>query len=224
MGGRGAEGRHMGPRAEGRGPRKTNTLDSKQIQKVIVLILRFQKENITFNENTSRYEVGLCFKEYHEILSDNYFNCKKRLNSLSKRFERNNELLQQYNNIIKEQLELNVVEKVPPSEASNFDQVGQTHYLSLRSVIKDDRVTSKVRIVFDGCSKIEGPSLNNCLYLGSWLIEPSLSVVLRFRGNKIVFTADIEKAFLQISLKPEHRDFVRFLWYDNENEITSENI
>ena len=25
----------------------------------------FQKENITFNKNTSRYEVGLPFKEYH---------------------------------------------------------------------------------------------------------------------------------------------------------------
>ena len=27
---------------------------------------RFQKENITFNENVSRYEVNLPFKEYHE--------------------------------------------------------------------------------------------------------------------------------------------------------------
>ena len=31
-------------------------------------------------------------------------------------------------------------------------------------------------------------------------------------------------ALLQISLKPEHRDFVRFLWYENENEVTFENI
>ena len=29
---------------------------------------------------------------------------------------------------------------------------------------------------------------------------------------------------MQISLKPEHRDFVRFLWYENEGEITSKNI
>ena len=58
-------------------------------------IKNFQKENITFNENTSRYEVGLSFKEYHEILSDNYFNCKKRFSSLSKRFEGYNELLEE---------------------------------------------------------------------------------------------------------------------------------
>ena len=63
----------------------------------------------------------------------------------------------------------------------------------------------------------------DCLHSGSSLIEPSLSVILRFRAKKIRFVADIEKAFLQIYLKPEHRDFVLF-WYINENDITSENI
>ena len=45
------------------------------------------------------------------------------------RLETNNELLQKYNNIIKEQLKLNDVEKVPPSETNNSDQVGNIHYL-----------------------------------------------------------------------------------------------
>ena len=78
--------------------------------------------------------------------------------------------------------------------------------------------------MFDASSRTEGPSLNDCLHPGASLTEPLLSVILRFRANKIVFVADIEKAFLQISLKPEHRDFVRFLWYENEGEITSKNI
>ena len=45
------------------------------------------------------------------------------------RLETNNELLQKYNNIIKEQLKLNDVEKVPPSKTNNSDQVGNIHYL-----------------------------------------------------------------------------------------------
>ena len=76
-------------------------------------------------------KADLHFKEYYEILSDNCFNCKKRFNSLSKRFEGNNELPQEYNNIIKEKLKLNLVEKVSPSETNNFDQVGNIHYLSI---------------------------------------------------------------------------------------------
>ena len=140
----------------------------------------FERENITFNENATRYEVGLSFKEYHEILSDNYFNYKERFNSLSKRFERYNELLQE----------------VPSSETDNFDQVGSIHYLPHRPVIKDDRVTSIMRIVFDASSKVVGPSLNDCSKPGRLLTEPLLSVILRFRANKIVFIAYIEKTFL----------------------------
>ena len=80
-----------------------------------------------------------------------------------------------------------------------------------------------MRIVFDASRKIDGPSLNDCLYPGLSLTEPLLFVILRFAANKIIFIADIEKTFLQISLKPEHRDFVQLLFHENSNEISSEN-
>ena len=102
---------------------------------------RFQKENITSNKNVSRYEIGLPFKEYHKILSDNYFNCKRHFRLLSKRFEKNNGLLQKHKNITKEELELNFVEKAPLSEINNFNQVGNIPYLQHRPLIKDNRVT-----------------------------------------------------------------------------------
>ena len=79
-------------------------------------------------------------------------------------------------------------------------------------------------IVFDGSSKIEEPTLNDCLYPGSSLTEPLTSVILHFHANNIIFIVDIEKEFLQISLKLEDRNLVHFLWYKNKNEITSDNI
>ena len=97
-------------------------------------------------------------------------------------------------------------------------------YLPHRPLIKDDRVTSKVRIMFDTSSKIKEPPLNDCVNPGPFLTEPLPSAASCFWANKIVFVADIYKAFLQISLKPVHRDFVRFLRYENEDEITSKNI
>ena len=54
---------------------------------------------------------------------------------------------------------------------------------------------------------------------GLSLKEQLLFVILRFVPNKIIFIADIEKAF---SLKPEHRDFVQLLFHENRNENSSQ--
>ena len=40
-------------------------------------------------------------------------------------------------------------------------------------------------------------------------------IMLRFRVHPIAVVCDIEKAFLSISIAPEHRDFLRFLWVDD---------
>ena len=38
-------------------------------------------------------------------------------------------------------------------------------------------------------------------------------MLLRFRFNPIGIIADVEKAYLQISVADSHRDFLRFLWF-----------
>ena len=40
-------------------------------------------------------------------------------------------------------------------------------------------------------------------------------ILLRFRLNKNALTGDIEKAFLNICVAPEHRDLLRFLWVED---------
>jgi hypothetical protein len=54
-------------------------------------------------------------------------------------------------------------------------------------------------------------SLNDCLEAGPSLIPLLPEVLLRFRRWQFALTADISKAFLQISLKEEDRDVHRFL-------------
>ncbi|GFW49722.1 putative RNA-directed DNA polymerase from transposon X-element [Trichonephila clavipes] len=69
--------------------------------------------------------------------------------------------------------------------------------------------TTKIRPVFDATAR-EGnnPSLNDCLLKGPNLIELIPDILDRFRMYPIGLSADIEKAFLQISVTPEHRDFL----------------
>ena len=79
-------------------------------------------------------------------------------------------------------------------------------------------------MVFDASCNKTGPSLNDCLYTGPSLTESLFGVMLRFRQYRYAFISDIEKAFLQISIDKEHRDFVRFLWFKNFDELNSDNI
>ncbi|XP_064475284.1 uncharacterized protein LOC135389165 [Ornithodoros turicata] len=91
---------------------------------------------------------------------------------------------------------------------------GPVFYLPHRDVFRPDKASTKVRIVFDASSSASDcPSLNDCLEVGPNLNPDLLATILRFRKHSVAVTADIEKAFLQISLNPNDRDAFRFMWY-----------
>ena len=167
--------------------------------------------------NGERYEVKLPFKEDHPLLPDNYHLSKMRLESLLRRLKSKPEVLKHYDEVVKEQLERNIIEPVNLTEQT---EVGKVHYLPHRENIRLDKDTTKLRVVYDASAKHHGPSLNNCLYSGPPLTPMIFDLMTRFRAHKVARTADIEKAFLNIAIAPEHRDFLRFLWF---NDILTDN-
>lgn len=81
------------------------------------------------------------------------------------------------------------------------------------AVIREDKATTKLRVVFDASSHKDGcPSLNDCLLAGPNLNPDLLTILVKFRLHPIAFMADITKAFLQISVADKDRDALRFLW------------
>ena len=56
------------------------------------------------------------------------------------------------------------------------------------------------------------PSLNDCLHPGPHLQNLLWSVLIRARFYPIAIAGDIQKAFLQIRIKEEERDSLRFHW------------
>ena len=182
------------------------------------LVVEHFRKSIKFENN--RYTVELPFKENHPLLCDNYNLCLKRFKSLEKKFLNDAKLFHSYNDIIKEQLLNGTIEQV----LSHKSKVGLVHYLPHRPVIREDKATTKMRIVFDASATISGPSLNDCLHSGPSLTTLLNGVLIRFRVNKIAFIADIEKAFLNISISEKHRDFIRLLWYENINNLDIKNL
>ena len=71
-------------------------------------------------------------------------------------------------------------------------EVGQVHYLLYRPLIRNDKQTSKVTIVYDASSKIGNSlSLNDCLLPGPLLTKSLFGVLIRFRVHRYAFSADI---------------------------------
>ena len=71
-------------------------------------------------------------------------------------------------------------------------------------------------MVYDASAKINGnPSLNDCLYPGPGLLASTANVLMGFRFHKVALLADIEKAFLMVSVSPSDRDALRFIWLDD---------
>lgn len=134
--------------------------------------------------------MSLPWKESHNPLPNNYQLSYKRLWGLLQRLKQSPSVLQQYNSIIEDQIKQGVVEPVSNLTTSNL-----CHYLPHHAVVRIDRFTTKLRIVYDASARtVDGPSLNDCLNKGPTFI------LLRFRAYQIALTADLEKAFLQVSV------------------------
>nr|XP_047123000.1 uncharacterized protein LOC124806285 [Hydra vulgaris] len=105
--------------------------------------------------NGKRYSVPLPWKQERKQIPDNYEKSKLRLLSTYNRLKKNPNLLQQYNEIIRQQEHEGIIERIPDFPPL----VGQVHYLSHHAVIKEEKSITKLRIVFDASSN--SPSLND---------------------------------------------------------------
>ena len=88
-------------------------------------------------------------------------------------------------------------------------------------VVRQDKETTKLRVVFrDGSAKPDNSSvsINDCLGKGPNLVPYMFDVIINFRGYPIGMVADIGKAFHQVTIAPEDRRMVRFLWFDNPSK------
>ena len=68
-------------------------------------------------------------------------------------------------------------------------------------MVKEDRVTTKVRVVFDAAAKHDGKSLNDAIWPGPKLQRDLVHVLTRFRRAPVALSADISEMFLQVELQ-----------------------
>ena len=82
----------------------------------------------------------------------------------------------------------------------------------------------KIRRVTNAASIYKGHSLNKALLIGPDLLCSLVGLLLRFRQFAIAVTGDIEAMFMQIAVRKEDQDGLRFLWYKNNTETIYSNL
>ncbi|XP_028408199.1 uncharacterized protein LOC114530777 [Dendronephthya gigantea] len=166
-----------------------------------------------FKEQLSRsgegwYETDLPWKGNHPPLPSNKTGSLKRLDNLVKKLEKQ-DILEKYDKIIMEQAQEGIVEVAEP------EAVGKEFYLPHKAVIKESAETTKMRIVYDASAREneKAPFLNECLQTGPPLQNDLWQVLVRGRFHPVGLTGDLKQAFLQVRIRKEHRDAMRFHWF-----------
>jgi hypothetical protein len=188
-----------------------------------------QFASLHIERNKDRYEVDLPWLENGPSLHSNHYRLSvNRLKGLQRKLISQPEFCKEYDNIIKEQLEKGIIEKVKDDSeqqitTNNSNHVNK-HYLPHHGVVRKERETSKLRVVYDGSAREnQGDiSINDCLDIGPNLVPKLFDILVRFRWNRVALTADIEKAFLMIGISNPDRDMLRFLWYKNPLDLNSD--
>ena len=159
--------------------------------------------NDTIKHIGDRYQIGPPWKKDIK-LPNNYFMAKVQWNALQQRLERDTNLRERYDEMIKKDLD----EKyITTADASCRHSVWCLPHHPVINKQKPD----KVRRVLKAASKYKGTSLNDALLTGPDLLCNLHGLLLRFRQYSVAITADIEALFMQIGIQSQDQDYIRFL-------------
>ncbi|XP_064642183.1 uncharacterized protein LOC135496665 [Lineus longissimus] len=157
------------------------------------------------------YELPLPFRDENVRLPNNRAQALKRLSSLKHKMEKNPQFKEDYLQYMKEMIEKGFCERVPENESC---PEGSVWYLSHHGVYHPNK-PGRIRVVFDCSAEFQGEVLNEHLLQGPDLTNNLVGVLLRFRKESVAVVCDVQSFFNMVMVKKEHRNFLRFLWYED---------
>jgi hypothetical protein len=172
----------------------------------------------TVRNEEGRYVVKLPFRDYDPSCKGSSREiAAKRLYTLEKKLGKDPGLKARYVDVIREYQQLGHM--VPVEEPDR--KLNEAIYLPHHAVIREDKSTTKVRVVFDAsCKNVKGVSLNDLLMTGPTLQPDLRHIIMCWRSYPVCLVADIIKMYRMVRVAEEDTDFQRILWRENpEQEI-----
>ncbi|KAI3366456.1 hypothetical protein L3Q82_000591 [Scortum barcoo] len=172
--------------------------------------MKIMDQGLRKDSNNSRV-APLPFECPRPRLPNNRPQALKRLMSLRRNFERKPDMKVHFLNFMDKMLENHHAEIAP-----SITEKEERWYLPIFGVYHPKK-PKKIRVVFDSSTQYNGVSLNDVLLTGPDLNNTLLGVLIRFRKEAIAFTADIEQMFYCFLVREEDRNFLRFLWFQDND-------
>ena len=120
-----------------------------------------------------------------------------RLQSTEKNIKKDDRVAKEHQATIEAYAEKGYLRKVPLDQQTPVN----VWYLSHFPVLRMDKSTTKVRIVFDCSPKCKRTSLNDMILSGPKLQQDLFNVLARFRRNLVGIVCDIKEMYLQIEIQ-----------------------
>ena len=137
-----------------------------------------------------------------------------RLMKLKQRLKSDTQYRKDYVDFMQENIKNGFAEKVPKEEVS--DKNKHIWYIPHHGVYHKKK-PGKMRVVFNCSALYQGVSLNQQLLQGTDLTNNLAGVLCRFQKERIALMCDIQAMFHQVKVDNIHRDYLRLLWWDDEN-------
>ena len=155
--------------------------------------------NRTTRMVSGHYELPLPFKNDDTTLPNNRYQALQRLKHLKNKFQRNLTFCSHYKEFTNTLMRNGYAKKSADSATE-----GKCWYIPHHGVYNENK-PNKIR------------SLNNELMSGPDLTNQIIGVLIRFRQEPIAIMANIESMFYQVRVPEKHQNFLRFLWWENNN-------
>ena len=112
------------------------------------------EKTISYNSSARRYKIRVPWKEYRPTLPDNCETAVSRLPSTEQKVKKDHFIATEYRETIKAYIEKGYLHHANADESPP----AEVWYLARFPVVRMDKTTTKVRIVFDCSDKFDGIS------------------------------------------------------------------
>lgn len=162
------------------------------------------------------YLVALPFKLNSSNLGNSYKIAERRYLALERKFKLQPKLKVLYDEVIKEHLDKKYLSEVQVIKGS----VDDAYYIPHHAICREDRATTKLRVVLDASAKTtSGFSLNDILHAGPSLQADLFCILLNLRLFSIAITADVRQMYLCIHVREDDQPYQRILYRFDPQDV-----